>query len=172
MLNVAPYRDRPGTLTVKQRECLLLVSQGYSSKHIAIELGISRHTVDQRLDTARRSLGVATRRDAARKFAQSNRAPQPSIYEPIRIDDHSFGRHVNPATLGEATMILEEMVPFGIHAPWAELEAERVAGAIFGGLTETTKRLVIIMLLTLGILMVMLAGIAVASSLTHVLHIS
>lgn len=56
-------------LTPRERECLSLVARHLGSKEIARELGISPHTVDGYLDEARRKLGAATRRDAARRLA-------------------------------------------------------------------------------------------------------
>ena len=53
-------------LTPRERECLRLVAQHLSSKQIARELAVSQHTVDGHLNEARRKLGAATRRDAAR----------------------------------------------------------------------------------------------------------
>jgi DNA-binding CsgD family transcriptional regulator len=55
-------------LTEGQIECLRLVAGHYTSKEIARKLGISHFTVDQRLDAARRKLGVASRKEAAMLF--------------------------------------------------------------------------------------------------------
>lgn len=56
-------------LTQRERECLKLVARGRSSKEIAIELGISHHTVDLHLRHAMRTLGASTRREAARMLS-------------------------------------------------------------------------------------------------------
>ena len=53
-------------LTGGQIECLRLVNQHLTSAEIATHLGISRHTVDQRVRTALRVLGVQNRWQAAR----------------------------------------------------------------------------------------------------------
>lgn len=52
-------------LTRGQIECLLLVQQHLTSKEIAARLGISRHTVDQRVRLALRTLGCKNRFHAA-----------------------------------------------------------------------------------------------------------
>lgn len=52
-------------LSAGQKICLSLVAQHFSSKEIALELGVSPHTVDQRIRAALRKLRVAHRRDAA-----------------------------------------------------------------------------------------------------------
>jgi len=54
-------------LTERERECLRLVDRHMSSKEIARELGLSKHTVDWHLDKARKRLGAADRYDAARR---------------------------------------------------------------------------------------------------------
>ena len=54
-----------GQLTPGQIECLLLVHQNLTSKEIAPRLGISPHTVDQRVRIALRTLGCKRRAHAA-----------------------------------------------------------------------------------------------------------
>ena len=62
--------DRIAKLTEAQRVCLRMVLMHLSSKDIARELGISPHTVDQRLRMAIQILGVANRFEAARILAR------------------------------------------------------------------------------------------------------
>lgn len=57
---------RLALLNPGQRLCLWLVSEHKSSKEIARQLGISRHTVDQRIRFALKTLGVRRRSQAAR----------------------------------------------------------------------------------------------------------
>ncbi len=57
-------------LSERQKDCLRLVAAHLTSKEIARQLGVSRFTVDQRLDTARRTLGVSSRKEAALLFAR------------------------------------------------------------------------------------------------------
>src|SRR5687768_11889502 len=60
-------------LTQGQIDCLLLVHQHLTSKEIAPRLGISPHTVDQRIRTALRILRCNRRSEAA-KFVASKQA--------------------------------------------------------------------------------------------------
>ena len=60
---VPPLVDK---LSDRQLDCLRLVAQNLSSKEIAVELGISSHTVDQRIRGALQILGVERRAQAAR----------------------------------------------------------------------------------------------------------
>lgn len=85
-----------------QRDCLRLVLAHLNSKEIARELGVSPHTVDQRLRTAMRILNAQSRFEAARIFAPLDRENEyhPLIYqlsavEPARENgkqDPSAGR--------------------------------------------------------------------------------
>lgn len=63
--------DTVATLKDSQKDCLRLVFHHYSSKDIARRLGISNHTVDQRLRVAVRHLRATDRFEAARMLAAS-----------------------------------------------------------------------------------------------------
>ena len=73
----------PKKLSEGQRECLRRVLVRKNSKEIAIELGISPHTVDQRLRVAIQMLGVSSRFEAARCLAEheSGGPYQPTLYQ-------------------------------------------------------------------------------------------
>lgn len=78
---------RVARLTAGQRECLDLVDDHATSKEIARQLGISRHTVDARLRAAIQTLNVSSRREAAiiyRAAAQAQ-AYHPLAYQSPRI---------------------------------------------------------------------------------------
>ena len=87
-VDASPHR-RPVTqlvaqLSEGQRECLRLVYRHMTSKDIARELGISPHTVDMRLRTAMKTLGVDGRIDAARLLFEAEGeigGYQPLIYQ-------------------------------------------------------------------------------------------
>jgi TonB family protein len=53
-------------LSDREREALRLLARGHEAKSIASALGISVHTVNERLRAARRKLGVSSSREAAR----------------------------------------------------------------------------------------------------------
>ena len=65
-----PVAQKVARLSAGQLDCLRLVDQHLSSKEIAAELGISPHTVDQRIRQSLQILGVERRAQAARIVAQ------------------------------------------------------------------------------------------------------
>jgi DNA-binding CsgD family transcriptional regulator len=80
-------------LTQGQIDCLVLVAQNLTSKEIAPLLGISPHTVDQRIRRAMQSLNVARRVDAAR-IVSSRSTPGIFIWP-----DHQDERLIHSVTL-------------------------------------------------------------------------
>ncbi len=80
--------EAPARLSEGQRDCLRLVLQHNSSKEIARALGISPHTVDQRLRQAMRVLDASSRVEAAKRLASLEGADryQPLIYQPSDIE--------------------------------------------------------------------------------------
>jgi DNA-binding CsgD family transcriptional regulator len=76
---------RLAKLSPGQLDCLRLVDQHLSSKEIAAELGISPHTVDQRIRQSLQILGVERRTQAARIVAQYSGPYQRLIHQPPYI---------------------------------------------------------------------------------------
>ena len=54
------------TLTEKEKEALRLLVSGYDAKTTATQLGLSVHTINERLRDARRKMSVSSSREAAR----------------------------------------------------------------------------------------------------------
>ena len=98
---VGPSADdlakRVARLTQGQLDCLLLVDQHMSSKEIAGELGISSHTVDQRIRQALQILGVERRAQAARIVARHRAAYQRLIHQSPHIETNPAGAHSGAA---------------------------------------------------------------------------
>jgi len=89
--NDDPMAQKVARLSAGQLDCLRLVDQHLSSKEIATELGISPHTVDQRVRQALQILGVERRTQAARIVAQYKGPYQRLIHQSpyIPVDLHS-----------------------------------------------------------------------------------
>jgi DNA-binding CsgD family transcriptional regulator len=82
-------------LSQGQIECLLLVDRHHSSKEIAVRLGISPHTVDQRIRGALEKLGVERRGEAARMVADAV-SPEDPAYQRLIHQSPYIDLHIEP----------------------------------------------------------------------------
>ncbi|WP_086737951.1 helix-turn-helix domain-containing protein [Erythrobacter colymbi] len=89
------------TLTEKERHTLRLILRGHDAKSAARELGLSVHTVNERLRDARRKLGVTSSREAARRLlAEEGDAPETP---PETLGDKPLGAATDAAQEAEIT---------------------------------------------------------------------
>ena len=89
--------SRIARLSPGQLDCLRLVAKHFSSKEIANELGISSHTVDQRIRQSLQILGVERRAQAARIVAQESGPYQRLIHQSPHIAAHPATGHPEAA---------------------------------------------------------------------------
>ncbi|MCZ8137065.1 MAG: DUF4019 domain-containing protein [Porphyrobacter sp.] len=76
-------------LTEKEKDALRLLLRGHDAKSSARELGLSVHTVNERLREARRKLGVTSSREAARRLlAEEGETPEAP---PETLGDKALG---------------------------------------------------------------------------------
>ena len=68
-------------LTAKEKETLRLMLRGHDAKSMARELSLSVHTINERLRSARRKLGVTSSREAARLLFESEGEGEGGAYE-------------------------------------------------------------------------------------------
>lgn len=119
---------RIAKLSQGQLDCLRLVERHMSSKEIAAELGISPHTVDQRVRGALHILGVERRSQAARLVAGALSPYQRLIHQPSAVEPagaigeqgSAIGiqiRHVDRAGGGRAAGPTTEQEPVGSWLP-------------------------------------------------------
>jgi len=124
--------SRVTRLSQGQIDCLLLVDQHHSSKEIAVRLGISSHTVDQRIRGALEKLGVERRGEAARIVAAAipsdHETYQRLIHQTPHIDagtasGHQGGavshqiRHADRAGEANPPGVNTEQRPSGFGSP-------------------------------------------------------
>jgi DNA-binding CsgD family transcriptional regulator len=104
-------------LTSKQREVLDLLIQHKTSKEISRLLGISPHTVDQRILLARGKLGVATRNEVAQAYRRLKTIYEQPVYDFSHIDGDGEEAHdpVREVTMpaGEAVQTVATVKPRG-----------------------------------------------------------
>jgi DNA-binding CsgD family transcriptional regulator len=65
-----PFASSLQALTAREKETLRLLLRGHDAKSIAHDLGLSVHTVNERLREVRKKLGVTSSREAARLLAE------------------------------------------------------------------------------------------------------
>ncbi len=107
------------SLSEKEKQTLRLLLTGYDAKSMARHLGISVHTVNERLRDARRKLGTSSSREAARQLREIE------AQDPELLGDKALGDAATPAA---AQMTLQPAQGDGI---W------RRTGWIVGGLVMT-----------------------------------
>ncbi len=160
---------RVAKLTEKQRECLHLVVLRKSSKEIARILDISKPAVDQRLDSARRTLNVATRDEAAIVYARAAGDYDRIIYDPAYLPSEAdLAAKANQGEQPQSFMLEEAAVPYGFdstHGTDFGLQALKEPRGDLG----TVQRLAIIVGMTVGILAIVLIGLTVSQSLSGLL---
>lgn len=84
-------------LTAKEKDALRLLLRGHDAKSSARELGLSVHTVNERLRDARRKLGVTSSREAARRLFEAEGET------PETLGDKALGDAVVDAPAAEMT---------------------------------------------------------------------
>jgi DNA-binding CsgD family transcriptional regulator len=83
------YQD----LTEKEKQTLRLIVRGHDAKSSARDLGLSVHTVNERLRDARRKMGVSSSREAARLLLAAEDG------HPQSFGDKTIGEAAGPGTV-------------------------------------------------------------------------
>lgn len=158
-----------GDLTDKQKEVLDLLVLHKTSKQIARELGISPHTVDQRVAAARRKLGVETRGELAAAYmaAQAGNGDatlyEKPVYQSSQVESALSAR--NEET-GSGTVTVDGKAPNGPKP----VVYHRVVPESFEGRNGYFWRLTAIVGFTLGLLIATLLGLAIFGELSELLQ--
>ena len=165
-------------LTPKQREVLDLLIQHKTSKEIARELGISPHTVDQRVQFAKEKLGVESRSEAAveyRRLVELCQTPidtAPHASEQVGYEDSRSAEEAVPLDLaaerdGECLNALKPSQGGKPDEKAGEGEGYRVVPEMFEGRYGTLMRLGAIVLMTVLLLFIALGGVAIFDHLSR-----
>ena len=148
-------------LTAKEREVLELVHARLSSKEIGLQLGLSRKSVDQRLDNARAKLGAPTRIAAARIFAELTATPERFPYAPFPLPESGSAATDGLRVPTDATYTLSDSMTFQHELPWhrsLSSDAPEFWALRLGAL----PRLVLILLGAVGLLVIALLGLSLS----------
>lgn len=88
-MNMAVKHDF-GALTEKEKQTLRLIVRGHDAKSVARSLGLSVHTINERLRDARRKMAVSSSREAARLLFESE-GGEPASPTPNLFGDRGIG---------------------------------------------------------------------------------
>ena len=169
-------------LTAKQREVLDLLIQHKTSKEISRLLGISPHTVDQRIMLARAKLGVATRGEVAQAYRRLIETYEQPVYElshigfpPLPVET---SEREDVDVLPSVTNTLPLAPPAsGIEGRVGITASERVDGLVyhhvlpemFDGPHGTAMRLGYIVVITVILILIVLGGLSMFMQLSALL---
>ena len=152
-------------LTTKQREVLDLLLEHKTSKEIARVLEISPHTVDQRINFAKRKFGVSSRGELAKAYRQQRPIYEQSIYEESDIA---------PPAISFQTGLRDEtsdylIAPSDQSGSLADETEDRLVPEMFEGRFGTIMRLGAIVGLAALLMIVLLVGLAIFQSLSTIM---
>jgi len=156
-------------LTAKQREVLDLLIEHKTSKEIARQLGISPHTVDQRIQFAKDKLGAASRNEAAVVYRQLVVLSGRVTYEESRIE--RAVRVAEEAAGTQAGPLLALTRPGWTHPnrPIVPETDYRVVPELFEGRYGTLMRLGAIIVIAVFLVVLVLGGLAIMSEVSEML---
>ncbi|KQN09998.1 LuxR family transcriptional regulator [Sphingobium sp. Leaf26] len=83
--------DMGWTLTEKEKQTLRLIVRGHDAKSIARSLGLSVHTINERLRDARRKMAVSSSREAARLLLEAEGGDGQGAAFPNCVGDTEIG---------------------------------------------------------------------------------
>lgn len=174
-------------LTAKQREVLDLLIQHKTSKEISRLLGISPHTVDQRIMLARGKLGIGSRGEVAHAYRSLLETYEQPVYElshigfpPLPVE--SLGQEDEEVDLSGTRAMPLTSQAFGIESmdqvPATPAQTPIVAGQVvyhrvlpemFDGPYGTLMRLGYIAAATVFMIIIVLGGLSMFAQLSALL---
>src|SRR6187399_956564 len=156
-------------LTAKQREVLDLLIEHKTSKEIARQLGISPHTVDQRIQFAKEKLGASSRSEVAQLYRRLVEICGQLTYQESGIAasaafaDSATGTQAGPLT---ALTRRERTYPGQLRAAETDFA---VVPELFEGHYGTLIRLGAIIAIAVFLVFLVLGGLAIFSELSELM---
>jgi len=158
-----------GGLTAKQREVLDLLIEHKTSKQIARQLGISPHTVDQRIFFAKEKLGAGSRSEVAVAYRRLLGVSGRVTYQETRIAHQARPAQMTAGSLAGQVLGLRSPELARPDGPaLAELDY-RVVPELFDGRYGTLMRLSAIIAIAALLVILVLGGMAILSQLSEML---
>ena len=158
-----------GGLTAKQREVLDLLIEHKTSKEIARQLGISPHTVDQRIFFAREKLGVGTRGEVAVAYRRMVAVSGRTTYQKTTIAVPApASQTISGSLAGQVLGLRSPELARPDGTALAELDY-RVVPELFDGRYGTLVRLSAIIAIAVFMVILVLGGLAIFSQLSEMM---
>ena len=156
-------------LTDKQRDVLDLLIEHKTSKQIARALGISPHTVDQRIFFAKEKLGAASRNEAAAAYRRLMAISGRMTYEESHIAESS-----PTSQTGTGLAVGQALAPGRPESPQPESSSPpeldfRVVPEWFEGPYGTLVRVGAIIAIAVCLVIVVLGGLTIFSTLSELI---
>lgn len=161
-----PAEGEISRLTFKQREVLDLLLDHKTSKEIAQILRISPHTVDQRVQFAKRALGVTARSDLARAYRELRKSCEQIVYEESHM---SVAEKYHQPLLRDEGVTLIDPLWSDQGSAGSKPTGYRLVPELFEGQQGKWVRFISILSVTFLVLLIMLGGLAAYASLSSLL---
>jgi DNA-binding CsgD family transcriptional regulator len=156
-------------LTAKQREVLDLLIEHKTSKEIARDLGISPHTVDQRIQFAKEKLGAASRSEVAQLYRRLLEICGQLTYQESPIATSATFADNGPGTqAGPLTTLRRRERTYPDRPVRAEADYA-VVPELFEGRYGTLFRLGAIIAMAMFLVFLVLGGLAIFSQLSELM---
>ena len=97
-----PAKEGFWALTEKEKQTLRLIVRGHDAKSTARNLGLSVHTINERLRDARRKMAVSSSREAARLLLEAERGDAGSP-DPDLLGDEGLGEDTTRPPMDQGT---------------------------------------------------------------------
>lgn len=156
-------------LTAKQREVLDLLIEHKTSKEIARRLGISPHTVDQRIQFAKEKLGAASRNEAAALYRRLSELSGQLTHEESYIASRSAVADNRGGTLAALPPVQFSSQGWARSGPFGNGADHAVVPELFEGRYGTLVRLGAIIVIAVFLVILVLGGMAIFSQLSELM---
>jgi DNA-binding CsgD family transcriptional regulator len=156
-------------LTPKQREVLDLLIEHKTSKEIARQLGISPHTVDQRIQFAKEKLGANSRSEVAQLYRRLVEICGQLTYEDSRIAAAAADADNDPGTQAGPLAALTRRERTYPDQPRETESDYPVVPELFEGRYGTLIRLGAIIAIAVFLVILVLGGLAIFSQLSEMM---
>tara|TARA_A100001391_G_scaffold78331_1_gene50552 strand:- start:11664 stop:12191 length:528 start_codon:yes stop_codon:yes gene_type:complete len=163
------YAELFESLTVKQRETMDLLCEGWTSKEIAAKLDISESAVVQRIETVRAKAGGMLRKELVRLYREHSDALSAGYKQNtgkiFHLSEHDPDTDTGIGNGADDDLVLSDAMSFQRSAPWASQSEPRVVPEVLDGDSAALYRLLAAVGLALGMVVLTLVLLAVAEAL-------